>query len=72
MEGSKIETELIKKLLGIWDDEEFVLGVITDLETDREKKAVIDYIDQGKDIDPSSIALLSLHIDLERNKTQAS
>ena len=44
---SEIAKELIEMLVDLSDDDEFVLGIMTDLETDDERKIVIDYINNG-------------------------
>ena len=70
----KVFTEIEKQLIGIlrdiWDDKDFILGVITDLETDEERQTVIDYIKENRDTASDSITddiiLLSLFIDQTR------
>ncbi len=59
---------LADKLRAIWDDEEFIIGVLSDLETKEDLERVIRYIDAGVDIDPSSIVCLSTEIQLSKNK----
>ena len=65
---TKIEIRLMGILRDIWDDEEFVVGVMNDLETDEERKAVIDYINGTKGVTTEEIVLLSLNIDLTREE----
>jgi hypothetical protein len=60
------EEKLIQVLRDIWDDKEFVLGVLTDLETDEERQAVLDYIQHNDGVTTEDIVLLALHIDNER------
>ena len=62
------EKKLIQVLRDIWDDKEFVLGVVTDLETDEERQAVLDYIQSNDGVTTEDIVLLALHIDTERTK----
>ena len=63
---TKTEKQLIQVLRDIWDDKEFVLGVVTDLETDEERQAVLDFIKSNDDVTTEDIVLLALHIDNER------
>lgn len=63
---TKTEKKLIQVLRDIWDDKEFVLGVVTDLETDEERQAVLDFIKSNDDVTTEDIVLLALHIDNER------
>jgi hypothetical protein len=53
-------------LRGIWDDKEFVVGVMNDLETDEERQVVIEYINGNKEVTTEEIVLLSLNIDQNR------
>lgn len=59
---------LADKLRDIWDDEEFIVGVLSDLETDEDLERVIRYIDAGVDIDPSSIVCFSTEMQLAKSK----
>ena len=63
-----IEKQLVSMLKEIWNDRDFVIGIITDLETDDERQMVIDYIKNADDVTPEDLVLLSLHIDTERTK----
>ncbi len=59
---------LADKLRDIWDDEEFIVGVLSDLETEEDIERVIRYIDAGVDIDPSSIVCFSTEMQLAKSK----
>ena len=65
---SETAKELIEMLVDISDDDEFVLGIMTDLETDAERKIVIDYINNGEDVTYENLILLSLHLNNKREK----
>ena len=65
---SEIAKELIEMLVDLSDDDEFVLGIMTDLETDDERKIVIDYINNGEDVTYENLILLSLHLNNKREK----
>ena len=60
--SKECKTELIKALRKIFDDKDFVLGVLCDLESDNDIKTVLDYIDNHKDANSEDIILLSLRI----------
>ena len=63
---TQTEKRLIGMLRDIWDDKEFVLGVVTNLETDEERQAVIDYIQNNEEVTTEELVLLSLDIELNR------
>lgn len=65
---TKTEKRLMDALRNIWDDKEFVIGVLTDLETDEERQIVMDHIESNDNVTSEEITLLSLFIDSERSK----
>lgn len=60
--------ELIQKLRNIFDDNEFVLGVLCDLGSDNDIDTVLEYIEQNENAKSEDIILLSLQI-AEMNDT---
>jgi hypothetical protein len=61
-----IKTELDKKLLSLllksWEDEEFIVGVFQDLETDENKRKLIDFIEEENETDSDVIILAAMDI----------
>lgn len=45
-----IERQLYRKLVEIWDDVEFHIGVLVYLKNDEERQQVLDFIQSEKDI----------------------
>ena len=68
MNLNQLYQTLADKLRDIWDDEEFIVGVLSDLETEEDIERVIRYIDAGVDIDPSSIVCFSTEMQLAKSK----
>ena len=62
-----IEEKLVRKLLGIWKDKEFVLGIISYLSTDTERQAIIDVIDKSKNIKPEQLTALAINISKDKD-----
>lgn len=60
------EKELIRVLRGICDEDDFVLGIIADLESDEEREMVLDYIRQNKHATTSELTLVAFFIDEDR------
>lgn len=48
------------------NDDEFILGMLVTLKTDKERKKVIEYIDEGNDVSYENLILLSLEIKEQR------
>ncbi len=61
-EQTKIKKELIEKLKTISEDKEFLLSVINSVKNTDDRKAVIEYIDNGEDVTYENVILLALTI----------
>lgn len=62
---SKTKAALIEKLYKVQCSRDFVLGVISPLESDEEYQIIIDCIESGVN-DPSKLILAALSIDKDR------
>lgn len=51
---------LIDALHSVYDNDEFVDGVYSALETESDAQIVIKYINRGEEVDPTQIGLLAL------------
>lgn len=65
---NKTKEALIEKLYSIWDNRDFVLGVISPLDEEFEMKQVLNYIEANEDVTPSELLLVALSIDKDRGK----
>ena len=59
---NNIDKELVQKLSSVYDYKDFVINAAHGLKNDIEKKAVIEYIDERKNISPEIINLFVLDI----------
>jgi hypothetical protein len=59
--------ELVHKLRAIWNDKEFVIGILSHVETDEERRQVINFIDDSDNIRSEEVVLFALNIDLGRS-----
>lgn len=59
---SKNEEILVRKLISVWKDEEFVLGIICTLKNDEEVQEMIEYIDSDEEKTPSDITTKALFV----------
>mgnify|MGYP000931016092 CR=1 FL=1 len=57
------QEKLRDRLLSIWKDEEFVLGVLVYTDTDEKVDYMFQFIDNKKNITPSEITLESLYLE---------
>ena len=57
---NKLNRELVIELKKVSDDIEFIAGVLLDVENDEDKKALLEYIRAGIDVDFSQIILTAL------------
>lgn len=60
------QKKLYNILIDIWDDVDFIAGVLNSLESDEECEDVIEYIENNKAVSPSQITLLAIDIDHSR------
>ena len=63
---NELSQELVTELKKISDDIEFIGGVLLNVENDEDKKALLDYIRAGIDVDFSQILLTSLWLYQQR------
>ena len=66
---SETGTKLRKLLTDIWDDPEFIAGILRDLKTDYEKQILIDEIESGL-TDTDEITLLSWDIKFNKKEDE--
>lgn len=58
----EVKKKLFDKLKAYYNDKDFVCGVISNTKNDDNRKAVLDYIDNGDDVSVENIILLSLYL----------
>lgn len=68
VDEKEIKRKLFDKLKAFYPDKDFVIGVISNAKYDDDRKAIIDYMENGEDVSVENIILLSLHLKNERNK----
>ena len=59
---TETEKELVRKLRAIWNDKEFVIGVLSHLKDDEERGEIIEFIDSNDNVKSEDVVLLSLDI----------
>jgi hypothetical protein len=64
---SNTEKQLLELLSEIWDDSDFIVGVLNSLKDDDERKEVIEFIENNDDATSEQIVLLSLDISQSRD-----
>lgn len=58
-----IKRKLFDKLKEFHNDKDFVLGVISNVDTNENYQRIIDFIDNGEDVSIESIIALSVLLD---------
>jgi hypothetical protein len=59
----KVTDELIHRLRKIYDDQEFVLAILTYADNDIDRQKIIDFIDAGIDVDDETVSVLAIELD---------
>lgn len=63
-----LQIKLVKKLRTVFDNDNFILGVICDVwESPEDQKTVIDFIDAGNDVDMETVCVLAMDLRDARN-----
>lgn len=55
-----IKRQLFEKLREFYNDRDFVLGVMSNVDTDENYQKIIDFIDAGESVSAESIITLSV------------
>lgn len=67
---NELSRELVTELKKVSDDIEFIGGVLLDVENDEDKKALLEYIRAGIDVDFSQIILTALWLYQQREENK--
>lgn len=67
---SKVTLELIERLFDYSHEDDYILGVLAESPYDCDRQLILDYINNGKDVDYSNILLFSLEVGIEREKIE--
>lgn len=59
MNDYKYEKQLIKELKNIYDNRDFILGVLSFAETEENFKKCLDFIKQGKEVTEANLLMLA-------------
>lgn len=60
---TELQIKLVKKLRQVYDDDNFVLGVLCDVwESPEDQQTVIDFIDAGDDVDDETVSVLAMDL----------
>lgn len=54
--------KLIGKLKNIWNDKDFIVGVLSDITTEENCRLILEYIDKGYEVTPPNLTMLSLDL----------
>ncbi len=64
---SDTEKQLLELLSTIWNNPDFIVGVLNSLKDDDERKEVIEFVENNDDVTSEQIDLLSLDISQSRD-----
>ncbi|MCR4616234.1 MAG: hypothetical protein K5756_08825 [Clostridiales bacterium] len=69
-EKNDLGKSLVQELYKISDDEEFVAGVLLDVQNDNDKRELLDYIISKKNVSFEQIIIKSLYLSKQRDNQQ--
>lgn len=67
--ATSLEKELRKELIQLWNDDEFIDGVLAFARTEEERKSVLGLIYSNKDITSDDVLLFATYIAMDRDET---
>lgn len=65
---AEIKSKLIEKLKTISEDNDFLVGVVSNAKHNEDRETIIEYIDKGEEVSYEQILLLSVWLGRERKK----
>ena len=65
---SETSLKLIERLEELWDDREFVIGIMSMAKTEEERAVVLDYIENGRDVSTDTVSVLAVHLSNQRKQ----
>lgn len=60
--ASKVTKQLELKLRELFDDDEFVEGILIYAYDERDRKTILDYINSGDDVSVETVTVLALNL----------
>ncbi len=64
---TKIKLMLGEKLCQLYDDKDFVIGVMSSAVSDNDAQAILDYMQSGENVTAEDIILFALELDMANN-----
>ena len=65
---SALDLELVERLKQFSSDNDYIIGVLLDVYNEDDKQALLDYIENGKDVSYENVILYALELGQERDK----
>lgn len=66
--NSKLENDLIVKLKEIVGDPETIFGIMVYADNDRDRQAILNFINAGDDVDIETISVLAIELYNAKNR----
>lgn len=63
---SPVTLELIEELTKLFNDKEFIDGMLAYAATESDRKVLLDYIREGEDVDIETVTVLAIHLSNSR------
>ena len=67
IEKSKLSRELVTEMRKFSEDKHFIAGALVEVENDDDKKALLEYIMKGQDVNYEQIILNALWLSQQRD-----
>lgn len=65
---NNIDTTLVTALKKVYDDREFIIGVLSRTQHDDDKKKILNFIEVGEEVDDETVMVMAIELNRERKK----
>ena len=62
MKNEELAIKLGRKLKEIYDNDDFILAVLTYADNDEDRQTVLDFIEAGDDVDDETVSVLAMDL----------
>ena len=72
MTDKEVKETLREKLREIYDNRDFVLGVLSNATHPDDRRTILEFIEKGEEVTTENLILLSVDLDIKREKRGAA
>ena len=63
-----VSDRLTKRLIALWDDREFVVGILSIALTEKERSVLLNFMERGENVTVETVSVLAIRLKQQREK----